>query len=366
MKWKERMPAIVREKEFPEYATATENRPVIIDCSLGTNPSGPPDLSASIPGNRVKPDTAAYPGGDLKLKKAISDSWRRMVEPEEIILGTGSIGLIVTIARTFCSTDSRVLGITPQFPDGPMHFQFSGASYSSIKLSPPLYEISIPNIISAMRGDESIVYLDRPHNPTGQASTLGEMTMLAEACEKQGSILLVDEAYGDFLLPDESSATLRSKALIVLRSFSKGPGLAGIRTGYAVVRDPEACRFIRKTAPPFTVSSISIEMAAASLVDSGFVNRSRNNVRSVKRRLMDEIKIVPFLSASATHPDVPIFLLSSKNGGENLYERFMNYGIRTEPGTCFENLGPESVRLRVPAPEEYEVFVKQFRAAVEQ
>lgn len=363
MHWRDKMPKAVREIEFAEYATCREEREVALDCSLGTNPLGSPGCVDKLLSKGQFTNPCAYPGDDIAFKKAISDSWKGVFAPEEVILGTGSIGLIVSLARTFCSPGSVVLGVAPQFPDGPMHFQFAGASFRTVALFPPDYRLDITSLIEAMRGDESIIYLDRPHNPTGQASPLPEVESLAEACLRRNSLLVVDEAYGDFLPPEESAVMLSQRSVIVLRSFSKGRGLAGIRTGYAVVRDTEARTFIRKVAPPFSVSSIAIDIAAKSLDDTGFPIRSIEAIKSVKERVLQTISETPGFSAAATHPQVPILLVSSSAKGDDLYERLMSQGIRAEAGTCFEPLGPESVRIRVPAPGQLDAFLDRWNAA---
>ncbi len=363
MHWKEHMPKPVREMEFVEYATFHEERPVKVDCSLGTNPMGSPECVREILSAGKFKDPCVYPGDNLPFRKALSDSWNGAFAPEEVIFGTGSIGLIISLARTFCAPGAKVLGASPQFPDASMHFQFAGASYRTVPLSPPDYTLDLASLIEAMTGDESIVYLDRPHNPTGQVPPLPEIEPLAEACRKQGSLLVIDEAYGDFLPVRESGIMLKHSSIIVLRSFSKGRGLAGIRTGYAVVRDPEARRFIRKVAPPFSVSSIAIDLATASLRDEEFSHRSIEAVRTVKEKVVQTISGTPGFSVAATHPQVPILLVSSAAVGEDLYDLLMDHGIRTESGTCFEGLGPESVRLRVPPPEQLPEFMELWRAA---
>lgn len=356
MKWKEKMPAPVRDRTFTEYGSSREERPVLVDCALGTNPLGSPPWARKIMESGRLPDPGGYPGDDLPLRKALSNSWKGIFSPDEIVTGTGSIGLIVTLAGTFCTTGTSVLGIAPQFPDGPMHFQFAGASYRYIPLTPPDYDLGVSSILEAITGDESMIYIDRPHNPTGQVPPLDKMALLAEECRKRGSLLIIDEAYGDFLPPEESALNLTSPSVVVLRSFSKGRGLAGLRTGFCVIRDEEARGYMRKVAPPFSISSMAMEMATASVLDSDYVSRSRETVRNVKTRVMDILEGTEEISVAKTHPEVPILLASWGRGPLDLYEILMEQGIRTEPGTCFSGLGPESVRLRVPPPEQLEVF----------
>jgi len=356
MKWKEKMPETVRDRTFTEYGSSREERPVLVDCALGTNPLGSPPWVRGIMASGRLPDPGGYPGDDLPLRKALSNSWRGIFSPDEIVTGTGSIGLIVTLAGTFCTTGTSVLGIAPQFPDGPMHFQFAGASYRYVPLTPPDYNLDVSAILEAITGDESIIYVDRPHNPTGQVPPLDEMALIAEECRKRGALLIIDEAYGDFLPPEDSALNLVSPSVVVLRSFSKGRGLAGLRAGFCVVRDEEARCYMRKVAPPFSVSSMAMEMATASIDDSDYVTRSRETVRKVKARVMAILEGTGGISVAKTHPEVPILLASWNRGPLDLSEVLMEQGIRTEPGTCFSGLGPESVRLRVPPPEQLELF----------
>ncbi len=180
MKWKEKMPAPVRDKTFAEYGSSREERPVLVDCALGTNPLGSPPWAKEYIKSGSLPDPGGYPGDDLPLRKALSDSWNGAFFPDEIVTGTGSIGLIISLAGAFCAPGATVLGIAPQFPDGPMHFQFAGASYRYLPLTPPEFDLDISRLLGEMTGDESLVYVDRPHNPTGQVPPLAEMALLAD------------------------------------------------------------------------------------------------------------------------------------------------------------------------------------------
>ncbi len=224
MKWKEKMPAPVRDRTFAEYGSSREERPVLVDCALGTNPLGSPPWAKEYFESGNLPDPGGYPGDDLPLRKALSDSWNGAFSPDEIVTGTGSIGLIISLAGAFCAPGAEVLGVAPQFPDGPMHFQFAGASYRFLPLTPPEFDLDLSRLLGEMTGEESIVYVDRPHNPTGQVPPLTEMARLAEECREKGSLLVIDEAYGDFLPPEESALNLTSPSVVVLRSFSPPEG----------------------------------------------------------------------------------------------------------------------------------------------
>ncbi len=366
MTWKDRMPPPVRDTFFREYATTREERPVAVDCALGTNPVGAPEGVMKRLGNNLGDATriSAYPSGDDIFRKALSSSWNGAFTPEEVVLGTGSIGLLINLARAFCAPGTTVLGLRPQFPDGPLHFRLAGATYQSVLLECPDFPVSLDMVASQLTGGESLVYIDRPHNPTGQAVALEDVRDLADACARKGTLLVVDEAYGDFLPREESSIFLGKANIITLRSFAKGWGLAGLRAGYAVVRNSDARQFISKVAPPFSVNTIATELAMVALQDNLFLAKTRETITEIKKTVLGLIRGTPCVTASKTHPAVPILLVTHSDPAVDLYELLMSQGIRTEAGTCFEGLGASSVRLRVPAPGNLQLFARLWKKAL--
>jgi histidinol-phosphate aminotransferase len=368
MTWKSKMPSPVRDSFFREYATTCEDRPVAVDCALGTNPLGAPEVVLKHLGHNSKESSvgiSSYPSSDDLFRKALSKAWNNAFEPDEILFGTGSIGLIISVARTFCGPGTIVLGIRPQFPDGPLHFRLAGAEYASLHLGSPDFSIDLDALASKLTGEESLVYIDNPHNPTGQAIPTEAVKSLADACAQNGALLVVDEAYGDYLPPGESSLLLNRANIITLRSFAKGWGLAGIRAGYAVVRDPEVRRFLAKVAPPFSVNTLAGELAMAALEEKSFLVEVRKVVSRIKKEILKLVGETPCIKASKTHPAVPILLLTHTTPSADLYELLMTQGIRTEPGTCFEGLDSSSVRLRIPAPGDLRLFKELWHKALQ-
>ena len=100
-------------------------------------------------------------------------------------------------------------------------------------------------------------YVDRPNNPTGQTMPLGDVERLCRAAAAAGAFCVVDEAYGDFLPREESAMTLmdRYDNLIIIRTFSKGFGLANLRAGYLVL-PPKLTAMLRQCSNPYVLSDI--------------------------------------------------------------------------------------------------------------
>ena len=136
--------------------------------------------------------------------------------------------------------------------------------------------------------------------------------------------------------------------MTVVRSFSKGWGLAGLRVGYGVVRDPQLREVLGWSTPPFEVSVLGTELACEALKDRDFPARSRAAVAFLKREVLKVLGGVPGLRTAATDPEVPLLLGVAEDPGEDLYETFLRRGIRTESGRAYPGLGARAVRLRVP------------------
>jgi histidinol-phosphate aminotransferase len=170
----------------------------------------------------------------------------------------------------------------------------------------------------------------------------------------------VDEAYGDYLPRDEWATRLTSPNVIVVRSFSKAWGLAGMRVGYGVTRHPELLELFRKVHPPFPVNTLGAILAREALSDSAFLERTKTYVFTTKTRLMEFFRKHSFLRMAATDPRTPILLLSENRG--NLATLLGEQGIAGESGEGYMHLDERYVRLRIPSPEFLELFLERLDA----
>lgn len=327
-----------------------------IDCSLGVNPFGPPPAVVDY--------ARAYSGADLAayytyreivaLTAKISDYIH--VDGAGIFLANGAFNMLTTIFFKLLRSGPKVmLGVGPQFVDAVGEWQLAGGSYTSVPLqmdtAAPLPVAALVKRLAA--GDITALYLDNPNNPTGFSFPLAQIRQLAEACRAHGTLLVVDEAYADFVPIAESAFTLVDsfENVIVVRSFSKGFGLASIRLGYAAVH-PRLAVQLRRITTPFRCAHFSLGAASAAMDSLDHLEYSRRKTRLFKAR-MTELFGKHGITALPSHPDVPIFLAHSP--GENLHERLRSQGIITEAGSCFAatraDFSDSYCRVRIPGSE---------------
>ena len=177
--------------------------------------------------------------------------------------------------------------------------------------------------------------------------------MILDKAKEVGACVISDEAYGDYLAPEDSAITLVNEYdnLIVMRSFSKGTGLAGMRAAY-VAASPEIITQIDKVSNPYCINGIGRRLAIAALEDVDFIERNRCKLSAVKRRL--RTLMGNYLQMAQTLDSCSICLLTFRDPQYDLAKLFASQGVKVVAGTDFEGLGKNSVRLRLPREEDEE------------
>ena len=213
------------------------------------------------------------------------------------------------------------------------------------------FQLMPERVVAAIDDAVSLVYLDNPNNPTGQSVPLDAMRMILDKAREVGACVISDEAYGDYLAPEDSAITLVNEYdnLIVMRSFSKGTGLAGMRAAY-VAASPEIIAQIDKVSNPYCINGIGRRLAVAALEDTAFVEESRRRIAAAKQALRSCTGGA--LSMAATLDSCSICLLTHKDKNCDLAKLFASYGVKVVSGSDFEGLGTNSVRLRLPPQEQ--------------
>ena len=205
-----------------------------IDCLLGCGQWGiAPRARAALAAIDAEA-LAVYPEQfhDELLRPAILERFRGLgLRGNQIFFGHGSFNLLERVIHKLLQP-GRMLGLGPQFGEIPFEWRLAGGSYEPLPLEPPGYDLPVEAFERALQAEPaSVVYVDNPNNPLGKQYPREELERLATACASAGTILVVDEALGDFVEDEESCARLAAshENVIVTRSFSKALGLAAER-----------------------------------------------------------------------------------------------------------------------------------------
>lgn len=346
--------------EFSKLSYASHDMTIpegVVDCSAGFNPYGTPPKALTALGELTPQMICEYPHGEF-LKEGIIDFWKPNVEleKENIQLTNGTIDGIYLINTLFSVENAKMLTIAPQFSDYTTHAKFLNIAYVPVSLKKENnYRFDVTEVLTQMDGSFGLIYLDNPNNPTGQNISLQDLRQILDLAKTLDICVISDEAYGDFMEEKDSAAVLLSEYdnLVVLRTFSKGMGLAGMRCGY-ILSSKEICDDIDKISNPYTVTQPSRLVATAALKEKEFVSVCRTKI--AKNKQMLRTVLGDNLSMAHTLDSCPICLLTHKNPDLDLEKEFLKRNVLTYSGSSFDGIGKNSVRLRLPNEKECAVL----------
>ncbi len=245
----------------------------VIKLASNENPLGPSPKALAVIN-----DSAAtlhrYPdGGAFRLREALADRWK--VTSDHIILGNGSDEILGLLARTFLSPGDEAVMADHTFVIYKMEVMAAHGKPVTIPLKQWRHDLSA--MADAITARTRLLFLCNPNNPTGTMVSAEEVARLL-ARVPEHVVVVFDEAYYEYVrrsdFPDSMTYVKQGRNAIVLRTFSKIYGLAGLRIGYGVTT-PEISNLLNRVRPPFNANSIAQCAALAALSDDEHVANSR-------------------------------------------------------------------------------------------
>src|SRR2546421_9880740 len=235
----------------------------------------PPFPAALEAMERTAREPNRYPdGGAYRLHEALAA--RHGVAFEQIAVGAGADGCLDMLSQATLDPGDEVVCGWPSFPSYVIYARKQGASAVTVPLREQRYDLEA--LAAAVTPRTKLVYVCLPNNPTGTMNTSEEVDRFFERVP--GHVLVVvDQAYFEYIdrpdYPDAVEAYLKAgRRVVVLRTFSKIYGLAGLRVGYAVAPS-DVCAGLAKVRRPFDVTTPAQIAALASLDDEAELARRR-------------------------------------------------------------------------------------------
>ncbi len=228
-------------------------------------------------------DLRIYPQDqEVRLKEGIGEYLN--VLPESLAIGNSSDEVMERIIRIFLDKGDKAVTFVPTFSVFKCCVDFKDANFQGVSLRND-FSVDIAAMEATFTPDARLLYLCSPNNPTASQLKQREIEALTE--EFPG-IVMVDEAYAEYA--DYSVVPLIDKYpnLVVLRTFSKAFGLAGLRLGYAVA-NPKLAASIDKAPAPYVVNVVSLMMGRKLLDNVGYVKESVEALKSERRNLITSL-----------------------------------------------------------------------------
>jgi histidinol-phosphate aminotransferase len=252
---------------------------------------------------------------------------------EEVILGNGTDELLGLVARTFGRAGERAVFPAPSFPTYALATGAMGMQARVVPLQQHI-EYDLEAMLEAVRGEARLFFLANPNNPTGAHLTRPALSQLLSALAP-GTIAVLDEAYVEFADAPDFASGLQLRELhehtLVLRTFSKAYGLAGLRVGYGI-GTPAVIGYLERLRPPFNVSNVALAAAEAALADGAHLARYVAHNRRERARVRQGLATLGMEVA----PSQTNFLLVRANApllrtGRVLVDALSRRGVITRP-----------------------------------
>lgn len=348
------------------YATPAP-KPSIIDLSANENPLGPSPLALAAL-QAALPTAHRYPDrhGD-RLRQALASKHRG--KPEQIVLGNGSCEILDLAARAFLAPGDSAIIVPPCFPAYRSAVRRAHGQLIEVPLvATEDFAYRLERITAAIDERTRLIFLGNPNNPTGGGVGASALTDWLDTLPEH-IVVLLDEAYRDYIdeqgattgpamLADGPALVTSSQRLLVVRSFSKLHGLAGLRLGYAFgpVALTEKLEALR---PTYNTNAPAQAAALAALADEAHQAASRQQATAGRNALVAGLSALGISCSPALGNFVLARFDDAGLDAAAIAAALAEAGILVKPGAAFGL--PGYLRISVGLSEEQQTLLDQLQ-----
>jgi len=283
----------------------------IVRFDLNTSPTPPALVDRLLAAGQFDAPLSEYPPSDYRRLTEAAAA-RYGVATDELLVGAGADEILDLVAKAFLVEGSRAVLPAPTYAMYRVLTEQRGAEVITVLRRPPSegWALDVEAVRAAARGS-SVVWLCSPNNPTGLAEPDGTIEALlaglasdAEADDTEPPIVVLDEAYAEFVGTTLLALRDAYPRLIVVRTASKAYALAGLRVGFAIA-PAEVIARMNPYRPPGSVSTVSVTIVTEALLDPAVLATNLARVETERGRLADGLTAAGW----SVGPSVTNFLL---------------------------------------------------------
>jgi histidinol-phosphate aminotransferase len=330
----------------------------IIKLASNENPLGPSPAALQAM-RHVLANINLYPDGNaFYLKHKLAD--KLTVQPENLILGNGSNEIIEFVGHAFMQPGVDIVVSQYCFAIYPLAAKLFGANVITVPAKNHGHDLTV--MLKAITPQTRVVFVANPNNPTGTVVSKQELADFANRVPAN-VLFVIDEAYIEFLDdPADFISEIRRgerSNLLLMRTFSKIFGLAGLRLGYGI-GGPELIAGLEKIRQPFNINSIAQAGALAALDDREHMRRTRENNATGLNLYVDAFQKLglEFVPSSGN------FILVRVGEGQRVFEAMQKLGVIVRPMGGYQL--PQWIRISVGTPEENDRCIKALKTVLAQ
>jgi histidinol-phosphate aminotransferase len=340
----------------PDLARRRFGHRAFAKLSSNENPYGPSQRAIEAASD-VLTQLEFYPdSSSAALRQALATHVNR--PPERIVTGPGSEALIDYFLRAYLEPGERLLLSRPTFPSYDIFALSAGATIVDAPRT-AAFELDVAAIASALRKAPKAMVLCSPNNPTGNRTSRRDLGAILDATPT-ATLILFDEAYFEF--QDEASALDLLEdwggVFLLVRTFSKAYGLAGMRVGYGVASGPEVVGALDALRPAFNIASPSQAAAIAALADQGHMRAGVARIAAERDRIEARLR-----EAGVVHtPSMANFaFVRCRDSLASTFDRLLRAGLIVRP---IPIRGEAWLRITVGKPADNDDLLAQLIDAI--
>jgi len=333
------------------YGLETEK---IIKLGSNENPMGPSPKAVEAITKNLK-YIHQYPESNLEhLKKEIADYSN--VSPSNVIIGgDGADEIIDVLGKAFIESGDEFIVPIP----GYMYYEFTlkihGAIPAYAKWDVPSNTLDVDSVINAITPKTKLIFLCTPNNPTGGLISKEDLIQIIENTD---ALVVVDEAYFEFSDVKNIDILKNHNNVLILRTFSKVLGLAGMRIGYGL-SNPTIIEYMHRVKPVFSLTKLSEVAAMATLKDKDYIKESTE--LSLKSRDLLYTEMSKFSKLTVYESKSNYILVDIRKTGftaKKFSQKLMERGVIVRDCTSFKGLDEYWIRVSLGTIEEDKRFIK--------
>ncbi|MHB1652281.1 MAG: histidinol-phosphate transaminase [Desulfitobacteriaceae bacterium] len=321
----------------------------VIKLASNENPWGPSPRAIQAMQEAML-EIGRYPDGSAhNLRLALSGRFK--LSGGHFMFGNGSDEIVQLIANAFFRAGDEILMGRPSFPRYETVTRIMGATAVEVPLADGYYPLD--GMLEHLSAKTRAIFVCNPNNPSGTVRTEEDLRKFV-AKVPQDVLLIFDEAYHEFSEERFSGLgfLLEGRPVIVLRTFSKAYGLAGVRIGFAVSH-PEFVDALERVRPPFNVNSVALAGALAALGDDEYLAKIVAENKEQRQSLTQSLE---GLGAKVLPSETNFLLAFFPGHGPELAQELLHRGVIVRPGVGFGY--PEAQRITIGTKGENETLLQ--------
>ena len=265
-------------------------------------------------------DFRIYPGEETTdLRESLGKYLR--VPREQVMIGNGSDQLIDLISRAILRPGDDALSFTPTFSMYKRCVVVQGATYDAIPLRED-FSLDAEKLLASAKPKTKLLFLCSPNNPTANQFDLGTIRHVAENFE---GLVVVDEAYADFSGKTAVPLLEELGNILIIRTFSKAFGVAGLRLGYAVANRDLSSAVSEGFQLPYNVSTIALRVALRILEGIEVINTAIEELKAERTRLIRKLNEIDGIHAFDSVTNFVLF--RAGRSSDDLHKALLERGV---------------------------------------